>query len=160
LALHALYEADPDSVPGTVVLLGTPAEEGHSGKEVMARGGAFDGLDAALMVPGSGSDCAAQVWLGRRLLRVTLSGIAAHASAAAALFHQRLGLLRQQMPPSPRLHAVITDGGTRPSIITESATVQCYVRSKFPETLKELSDRVEDAAKGAALMTGTGVEVD
>src|SRR5699024_46782 len=39
LALHALYEADPDSVPGTVVLLGTPAEEGHSGKEVMARAG-------------------------------------------------------------------------------------------------------------------------
>ncbi|HJA60560.1 MAG TPA: M20 family metallopeptidase [Candidatus Brevibacterium intestinavium] len=170
LALHALYEADPDSVPGTVVLLGTPAEEGHSGKEVMARAGAFDGLDAAIMVHGYGYDCADQVWLGRRLLRVTFSGIAAHASAqpfmgrnaldAANLFYQGLGLLRQQMPPISRLHAVITDGGTRPSIITESATVQCYVRSKFPETLKELSDRVEDAAKGAALMTGTGVEVD
>src|SRR5699024_3096095 len=81
LALHALYEADPDSVPGTVVLLGTPAEEGHSGKEVMARAGAFDGLDAAIMVHGYGYDCADQVWLGRRLLRVTFSGIAAHASA-------------------------------------------------------------------------------
>src|SRR5699024_3031974 len=71
----------PDSVPGTVVLLGTPAEEGHSGKEVMARAGAFDGLDAAIMVHGYGYDCADQVWLGRRLLRVTFSGIAAHASA-------------------------------------------------------------------------------
>ncbi|MGC3020066.1 M20 family metallopeptidase [Brevibacterium sp. FAM 24630] len=169
LALHALYEKDPEAVPGTVVLLGTPAEEGHSGKEVMARAGAFDGLDAAIMVHGYGYDCADQVWLGRRLLTVTYSGIAAHASAqpfmgrnaldAANLFYQGLGLLRQQMPPISRLHAVITDGGTRPSIITEAATVQCYVRSKFPETLKELSDRVEDAAQGAALMTGTGVDV-
>ncbi len=170
LALHALYEKDPEAVPGTVVLLGTPAEEGHSGKEVMARGGAFDGIDAAIMVHGYGYDCADQVWLGRRLLKVTYSGVAAHASAqpfmgrnaldAANLFYQGLGLLRQQKPPISRLHAVITDGGTRPSIITESATVQCYVRSKFPDTLKELSGRVEDAAKGAALMTGTGVTVD
>lgn len=170
LALHALHEKDPDAVPGTVVLLGTPAEEGHSGKEVMARAGAFNGIDAAIMVHGYGYDCADQVWLGRRLLKVTYSGVAAHASAqpfmgrnaldAANLFYQGLGLMRQQMPPISRLHAVITDGGTRPSIITETATVQCYARSKFPETLKELSDRVEDAAKGAALMTGTGVTVD
>jgi amidohydrolase len=170
LALHTLYEKDPAAVPGTVVLLGTPAEEGHSGKEVMARAGAFDDIDAAIMVHGYGYDCADQVWLGRRLLKVTYSGVAAHASAqpfmgrnaldAANLFYQGLGLMRQQMPPISRLHAVITDGGTRPSIITESATVQCYVRSKFPETLKELSDRVEEAAKGAALMTGTGVTVD
>ena len=169
LALHALHQENPGAVPGTVVLLGTPAEEGHSGKEIMARSGAFDGIDAAIMVHGYGYDCADQVWLGRRLLEVTFSGVAAHASAqpfmgrnaldAANLFYQGLGLIRQQMPPISRLHAVIADGGTRPSIITESATVQCYVRSKFPETLKELSARVEDAAKGAALMTGTGVEV-
>ncbi|WP_453984353.1 amidohydrolase [Brevibacterium casei] len=169
LALHDLYEQDPDAVPGTVVLLGTPAEEGHSGKEVMARAGAFEGIDAAIMVHGYGYDCADQVWLGRRLLEVTYTGVAAHASAqpfmgrnaldAATLFYQGLGLMRQQMPPISRLHAVIADGGTRPSIITETARVQCYVRSKYPETLKELSERVEDAANGAALMTGTGVEV-
>ncbi|MFE2658014.1 MULTISPECIES: amidohydrolase [unclassified Brevibacterium] len=169
LALDELVKRDPAAVPGTVVLLGTPAEEGHSGKEVMARAGAFDGIDAAIMVHGYGYDCADQVWLGRRLLEVTYTGVAAHASAqpfmgrnaldAATLFYQGLGLLRQQMPPISRLHAVIADGGTRPSIITESATVQCYVRSKYPETLKELSQRVEEAAMGAALMTGTGVEV-
>lgn len=169
LAIHSLFEQDPSAVSGTVVLLGTPAEEGHSGKEVMARQGAFDGIDAAIMVHGYGYDCADQVWLGRRLLEVTYTGVAAHASAqpfmgrnaldAANLFYQGLGLIRQQMPPISRLHAVVAEGGTRPSIITESATVQCYVRSKFPATLKELSERVEDAAKGAALMTGTGVDV-
>lgn len=170
LALSKLHDKDPEAVPGTVVLLGTPAEEGHSGKEVMARAGAFEGVDAAIMVHGYGYDCAEQVWLGRRLLRVTFSGVAAHASAqpfmgrnaldASNLFYQGLGLLRQQMPQISRLHAVIADGGTRPSIITESATVQCYVRSKYPDTLKELSDRVDDVARGAALMTGTGVDID
>lgn len=170
LALHALWQQDPAAVPGTVVLLGTPAEEGHSGKEVMARGGAFDGIDAAIMVHGYGYDCADQVWLGRRLLTVTYRGVPAHASAqpfmgrnaldAATLFYQGLGLLRQQMPPISRLHAVIAEGGTRPSIITETASVQCYVRSKYPETLKELSARIEQAAQGAALMSGTGVTIN
>ncbi len=169
LSLAALHASDPDAVPGTVVLLGTPAEEGHSGKELMAREGAFDGIDAAIMVHGYGYDCADQVWLGRRLLDVTFKGVPAHASAqpfmgknaldAATLFYQGLGLLRQQMPPISRLHAVVSEGGTRPSIITELAQVKCYVRSKYPETLKELSARVEDVAKGAALMTGTGVDI-
>lgn len=156
-------------LPGKVVLLGTPAEEGHTGKEYMAREGAFDSLDAAIMLHGYGYDCADQVWLGRRTLTVTYKGVPAHASAqpfmgrnaldAANLFYQGLGLLRQQMPPIDRIHAVISEGGTRPSIITEEAQVQVYVRSKFPETLKDLSERVHDVAQGAALMTGTAVEL-
>lgn len=170
LALDELYRKNPNAVPGTVVLMGTPAEEGHSGKELMARNGAFDDIDAAIMVHGYGYDCADQVWLGRRLLDVTFKGVPAHASAqpfmgknaldAASLFYQGLGLLRQQMPPISRVHAVIGEGGTRPSIITELSRVRCYVRSKYPETLKELSQRVEDVAHGAALMTGTGVDVE
>lgn len=156
-------------LPGKVVLLGTPAEEGHTGKEYMAREGAFDSLDAAIMLHGYGYDCADQVWLGRRTLTVTYKGVPAHASAqpfmgrnaldAAIMFYQGLGLLRQQMPPIDRIHAVIPEGGTRPSIVTEEAQVQVYVRSKFPETLKDLSERVHDVAQGAALMTGTGVEM-
>src|SRR5699024_12661087 len=48
LALAALARTDPSAVPGRVVFLGTPAEEGHTGKEYMARAGAFEGLDAAV----------------------------------------------------------------------------------------------------------------
>ena len=156
-------------LPGRVVLLGTPAEEGRTGKEIMARHGAFAGIDAALMLHPSGTDAAEQTWLGRRTLDVTFRGIAAHASAqpfmgrnaldAAALMYQGIGLLRQQMLPVDRVHASIPDGGDRPSIITESARVSVYVRSAYPQTLRELSARVEDIARGAALMTGCGVEV-
>lgn len=169
LALAETLKADPEAFDGTVVFLGTPAEEGHSGKEVMARHGAFDAVDAAIMVHPYGYDLAEQVWLGRRLLTVTFTGVAAHASAqpfmgrnaldAASLAYQGVGLLRQQMLPVDRVHAIITDGGTRPSVIPETAVMKFYARSKYPDTLKDLSRRLTDVVEGAALMAGVGVEL-
>ncbi|HJF50238.1 MAG TPA: M20/M25/M40 family metallo-hydrolase [Brachybacterium paraconglomeratum] len=80
LGLAELAKKDPAAVPGTVVYLGTPAEEGHTGKEYMAREGAFDGLDAVVMAHGyPGYDLADQVWLGRRTLTVEFHGHTAHA---------------------------------------------------------------------------------
>src|SRR5699024_4475253 len=121
LALAQLAEEDPSAVPGKVVFLGTPAEEGHTGKEYMAREGAFDGLDAVVMAHPYGYDLADQVWLGRRTLTVEYHGATAHASAqpymgrnaldAASLMYQGIGLMRQQTPPSDRIHAVIREGG-------------------------------------------------
>ncbi len=169
LALVELERTHPGAIPGRVVYLGTPAEEGHTGKEVMARAGAFDGLDAAIMVHPFAQDIASQPWLGRRVLSVVFHGLSAHASAqpfmgrnaldAASLMYQGLGLLRQQMPPCDRLHAVIREGGDRASVIPDRAVLDLYVRSLYPETLRELSQRVEDVARGAALMTGCGLDL-
>src|SRR5699024_4420508 len=116
LALAQLAEEDPSAVPGRVVFLGTPAAEGHTGKEYMAREGAFDGLDAVVMAHPYGYDLADQIWLGRRTLTVEYHGATAHASAqpymgrnaldAASLMYQGIGLMRQQTPPSDRIHAV------------------------------------------------------
>ena len=170
IALARLVAEAGSEVQGRVVFLGTPAEEGHTGKEVMARGGAWEGLDAACMTHPFGYDVVDTLFLGRRLLRATFTGHPAHASAqpfqgrnaldAAALAYQGIGLLRQQMPPSDRVHAVITEGGTRPSIITGSATLQLYVRSAYPQTLVDLSGRVERVMQGAATMTDTTVELE
>ena len=169
LALAALAKKDPSAVPGRVVYLGTPAEEGHSGKEVMAAGGAWDGIDAAVMAHPFGHDVADTAWLGRRTLTVEYHGRTAHASAqpfmgrnaldAASLMYQGIGLLRQQIPPTDRVHAVIREGGDRASVIPDLARLDLYVRSLAPETLRDLSQRVEDVARGAALMTGCGVTV-
>lgn len=170
IALALLHRRYPESVPGTVRWLGTPAEEGHSGKEYMARGGAFDGLDAAIMIHPYGYDVVNQVWLGRRVLSVTFTGRAAHASAqpfmgrnaldAASLAYQGLGLLRQQMLPVDRIHAIMPEGGQRASVIPETASLSLYVRSKYPDTLRDLSSRVEDICRGAALMTGCAVTIE
>ena len=169
LALAKTIRANPAAVDGTVLFLGTPAEEGHSGKEVMARDGAFEAVDAAIMVHPYGYDLAEQVWLGRRLLTVTFTGIAAHASAqpfmgrnaldAASLAYQGVGLLRQQMLPVDRVHAIIVDGGARPSVIPETAVMQFYLRSKYPDTLKDLSSRLTDVVEGAARMAGVDAEL-
>ncbi|MGB7450291.1 MAG: amidohydrolase, partial [Ornithinimicrobium sp.] len=169
LAVLAGQQGTQGQVQGRVVFLGTPAEEGHTGKEVMAADGAFEGLDCAVMVHPFGYDVAAHVFLGRRLLSVTFTGVSAHASAqpfqgrnaldAAALAYQAVGLLRQQMPPSDRVHAIVVDGGHRASVIPDRAQLDLYVRSAYPDTLKDLSERVERIMQGAALMTDTAVEI-
>lgn len=171
LALAKLVRENSDAFQGTVKFIGTPAEEGTSGKAVMIRGGAFkpEDMDAVLALHSYGYDLADQVWLGRRTLTVHFKGVPAHASSqpwmgrnaldAAALTYQGLAVLRQQIPPVDRIHAIITEGGTRQSIITEDSTMKFYVRSKYPDTLKDLSERVENVVKGAALMTGCGVEI-
>lgn len=152
---------------GRVVFLGTPAEEGHSGKEYLIRGGMLEGIDAAVMIHPFSFDIASHAWLGRRTLSVTFTGVAAHASAqpfmgrnaldAASLAYQGMGLLRQQMPPSDRLHAVITEGGQRPAVIPGEARMDIYVRSLLTETLLDLSSRIDDVLDGAALMAGVSV---
>ena len=169
LALAQLAEEDPSAVPGRVVFLGTPAEEGHTGKEYMAREGAFDGLDAVVMAHPYGYDLADQIWLGRRTLTVEYHGATAHASAqpymgrnaldAASLMYQGIGLMRQQTPPSDRIHAVIREGGERASVVPDYAKLDLYVRSQAPETLRDLSRRIQDVADGAALMAGCAVTV-
>jgi amidohydrolase len=164
LALHDVR----DRIEGRVVWLGTPAEEGGGGKELMAREGAFDGVDAALMVHPFTYDVGEPVFLGRRQLRATFTGIAAHASAqpfmgrnaldAVALTYQGVALHRQQMPPTDRVHGVVTDGGERPNVIPERAEILFYLRSEHPEGLAILSQRLDEIVRGAALMTGCGVE--
>lgn len=165
LALAALG----DRLPGRVVWLGTPAEEGGSGKELMARDGAFDDVDAAIMLHPFTHDVADSVFLGRRQLRATFTGITSHASAqpfmgrnaldAVNLMYTGVGLHRQQMPPTDRVHGVVTDGGERPNVIPERAELLFYVRSQYPESLRILSERLDDIARGAALMTGCTVEL-
>ncbi len=158
-----------DRLPGRVVWLGTPAEEGGGGKELMAREGALEGVDAALMVHPFTYDIAEPVFLGRRQLRATFTGITSHASAqpfmgrnaldAVNLMYTGVGLHRQQMPPTDRVHGIVTSGGERPNVVPEHAEMLFYLRSEYPESLSVLSGRLADIAHGAALMTGCGVEL-
>ncbi|MFF2370687.1 amidohydrolase [Agromyces sp. NPDC058110] len=169
LALAEARRQSPASVPGRVLLIGTPAEEGGNGKELLARAGAFDGVDAAVMAHPFGADLADPVFIGRRIVRIVYHGVAAHAAAApfqgrnaldaAALNYQAVGLLRQHLPPGDRIHGVFVDGGARPNVVPERAELEYYVRSHEIATLRELSARVDDIAHGIALATGTGVEV-
>ena len=155
--------------PGRVVLQTTPAEECDTAKERLVRAGMLDGVDAAIQTHAYARDVADQVWLGVRRMRAVFTGVPAHAASqpfmgrnaldAATLALSGIGLLRQQILPWDRVHAVVVDGGAVANIIPERAELSLMVRSKYPETLKDLVGRVEDVLRGAALMSGTGVQI-
>jgi len=154
---------------GSVELLGTPAEEGGGGKEVLARAGAFDEVDAAVMLHPFDYDIAAHPFLGRRVVEVVYTGVAAHASAMPFMGRNALdgvvaaytgvAALRQHIPPTDRVHGIITDGGARANVVPERAAALFYLRSTGPETLADLCRRAQGVFEGAAAMTGTAVDV-
>ncbi|WP_067779897.1 amidohydrolase [Actinomyces vulturis] len=169
LALAELEKRHPGLLPGRVVLQTTPAEECSTAKEILTQRGMLEGIDAAIQTHSYNHDLTHQTWLGVRRMRFVFTGVPAHASSqpfmgrnaldAASLALQGIGLLRQQLRPMDRVHAIITDGGTVPNIIPEHTELKAMIRSKYPETLRDVVARVEDVFRGAALMTGTGLEI-
>ncbi|SNR22947.1 M20 family metallopeptidase [Blastococcus mobilis] len=158
-----------DRLGGSVLLLGTPAEENGSGKELMARAGAFDGIDAVLMLhPFAGDDVADFTALGCRVVEVTYRGVPAHASAtphlgrnaldAVVAAYQGLAALRQHIPRDDRVHAIVTEGGAAVNVVPALARATVMLRSPSVEGLLDLTERVQAVLDGAALLTGTTVE--
>lgn len=154
---------------GTLKLLGTPAEEGGSGKVYMVRDGLFDDVDVALTWhPGDNNSASASTTLANRSGKFRFRGISAHAAAApenarSALdgveaFNHMTNLMREHVPQETRIHYVITSGGSAPNVVPDFAEVYYYVRHPDAEIVKEIWGRLENAAKGAAM--GTGVDVD
>ena len=141
-------------LPGRVRWLGTPAEERGGGKELMARNGAFDGVDAALMIHPSGVNLATMPCLAIAELEATYIGVAAHASAmpergvnaldALVIAYQAVGALRQHIRPTERLHGIITDGGQAPNIVPERAAGP-LLRARRE---RDRAGRAEDPGRG------------
>ena len=163
-AAHVVADLD-----GSIELIGTPAEEGGGGKELIAQAGGFDEVDAVVMLHPAGFEAAEHPWIGVRTVDITYHGLTAHASAtpfmgrnaldAAVNAYSAMAQLRQHLLPTDRVHGVITDGGQKPNIVPERAALQFYLRSAEPETLAILCDRALDVFEAAARMTGTEVEI-
>ncbi|MFF1830414.1 amidohydrolase [Paenarthrobacter sp. NPDC058040] len=159
-----------EQLGGSVVLLGTPAEENGNGKELLARAGAFDDIDAVVMLhPFTGEyEVASFASLAVRDVEVTFHGVAAHASSAPQMgrnaldavvaAYQGIAALRQHIPATDRLHCLITEGGSAVNVVPHLASAVVEIRSLDPDGLVELSARVQDVLEGAALMTGTRLE--
>jgi len=160
LALFALA----DRLPGRVRILGTPAEERGGGKELMARKGAFDGVDAAMMVHPAGANLVTMPSLACSEVEVHYQGRASHASAmpeqginaldALVIAYQSIGALRQHIGIFERIHGIITDGGQAPNIVPENAAGRFYVRAANADELAALKTRVENCFDAGAKATG------
>ena len=156
--------------PGTVIFYGCPGEEGGAGKAFMARQGLWKQLDAALCwhpgdanqtITGANNSCIQVLY--------KFSGVAAHAAGnphvgrsaldAVELMNIGVQFLREHMTPDCRIHYAITNaGGVSPNVVQSSADVLYMVRSGRVADSVALQARVDDIAKGAALMTGTSYE--
>lgn len=157
------------SLPGRVRYLGTPAEEQGGGKELMAQDGAFDGLDAAMMVHPAGLDLATMPCIAISEVRVTYTGKSAHASAmphlglnaldALITAYQAIAQLRQHIQQSERIHGVILEGGTAPNIVPDRTQALFYVRAADAADLAPLKKRVENCFRAGALASGCEIDI-
>jgi amidohydrolase len=158
-----------DELPGEIVFFGTPAEERGSGKRTMIEDGLFAGIDAALMYHPCDRTHVRSWPLASEDIDVVFHGLQAHASSdpwkgrnaldAMILLFTSVGLWRQQLRQTARVHGIIREGGTAANIIPERASAWFMIRSDDDAYYEEMRVRFEALCQAAALATGTTVEV-
>lgn len=160
---------EESGTPGVIRLYGTPAEEGGSGKVYMVRDGLFKDVDFALHWHASDENSAeAKTSLANRSAKFRFKGQSSHAAGApergrSALdgveaFNMMANMMHEHMPQDARMHYVITKGGGAPNVVPDEAEAFYYVRHPSADGVDEIWARLENAARGAALGTGTKVE--
>jgi amidohydrolase len=147
--------------PGSIVAYGTPAEEMMPVvKTIMYKAGAFDGLDfmvrshsspiTSRAAPGFGTCCLTHQmtpWAGRNALEAVIH-----------LFNN-IDTLRGSIRPEARIQGVITEGGTAPNVVPDRAVANFYIRYPDSVYLGQIRHMVDDAARAAALSTGTKLKI-
>ena len=155
-------------LPGRIVFLGTPAEEGGGGKIILLDKGALRGVDAAMMAHPTDTEFCTMPALATQHLRLTFHGHGAHAalapwdgsSALAAVIQtfQSVDAMRLHLRDGSRIHGIITDGGQAVNIIPEKTECLFLARARTSRYANEIGARVTRCAEGAAIATGTRVE--
>jgi aminobenzoyl-glutamate utilization protein B len=156
---------------GTIKLYGCPAEEGGSGKVYMVRAGLFNQADVMLhWHPNDENTVSASSSLANKAGKFRFYGLSSHAAAspergrsaldAVEAMDHMANMMREHVPSSTRIHYVITNGGKAPNIVPDYAEVYYYVRSPQRDVVMDVWNRIEKAAEGAALGTGTRYDVE
>lgn len=164
-------EMERDHISGTIVFYACPAEECANGKGAMALNGCFKELDVALCWHPGKYNRSSYSWLtGTNTFVFKYYGKAAHAACnpelgrsaldAVELMDIAVNYLREHVPQDVRMHYCILNGGAAPNVVPDYAAVKYTLRAMDINKIKDVVDRVMNIAKGAALMTGTTVEVE
>lgn len=157
-----------DELPGRIRVLGTPAEEVGAGKEIMARNGAFEDVDCAMMIHPAGFNLPAMPCICKTDVDVIYKGRASHAAAAPerginaldALVnaYQSIAALRQHIRPDERIHGIFLEAGQAANVVPERAVGRFYVRSPHEGGLAKLKVRVAACLEAGAIATGAEIE--
>ncbi len=158
-------------ISGTIKYYGCPAEEGGSGKVYMTRAGLFDNVDVALhWHPANKNSASAGKALANKTAKFRFYGVSSHASGSpekgrSALdgveaMNNMVNMLREHTTESTRIHYIITRGGNAPNVVPDFAEVYYYARHTRRDEVIDVFDRIVDAAKGAAIGTGTTMDYE
>jgi aminobenzoyl-glutamate utilization protein B len=159
------------NISGTIRFYGCPAEEGGSGKVYMTRAGLFDDVDIALHWHADSKNSAGiRPALANKSAKFRFYGVSAHAAGApekgrssldaVEAMNNMVNMMREHTTESTRIHYVITKGGEAPNVVPDFAEVYYYARHSTRKEVVNVFDRIINAAKGAALGTGTSMEYE
>ncbi len=159
-----------DDLGLTVHIIGTPAEEmGGGGKILLLERGAFAGMHAAMMVHPSPTDNITPVTLANSYFDVRYTGKEAHAAAfperginaadAMTVAQVAIGLLRQHMRSTDRVHGIITKGGDAPNVIPSHTAARYAVRAQTVDDLDDIRAKVRRCFEAGALATGASLAI-
>lgn len=153
----------------TVTVMGTPAEEGGAGKIIMLERGAFDGVHAAMMIHPSPTEIVEMPMVAASHFTVRYHGKPAHAAGfpeegvnaadAMVIAQTAIGLRRQQMRATEKVHGIVTKGGDAPNIIPAETEGWFITRALTAERLSEFSESIERCFQAGALATGAELEI-
>lgn len=156
---------------GTIRVYGCPAEEIMSGKIVMNDQGVFDDLDVAITWhPFDRNRVSNDIWQAQDIKNYTFHGVSAHASRspesgrsaldAAELMNIGVNYLREHVTDDVRMHYAYMDNGIPANVVPDFAKTNYFIRSTKRSRTEDASKRVDACAKGAAMMTGTTVDIE
>lgn len=162
---------ETSKTPGTILVYGCPAEEIMSGKIVMTKAGVFDDLDVAVMWhPFDRNRISNDIWQAQDVKNYTFHGVSAHASRspeegrsaldAAELMNIGVNYLREHVPGDVRMHYAYIDNHIPANVVPDTAKTNYFIRSSLRSRTEDASRRVDDCARGAALMAGTSVDIE
>ena len=153
-----------------ITVLGTPAEEGGAGKALLLEGGAFEGVHAALMIHPAPLDVLEPHVLAAQTIDVSYHGREAHAAAypelgvnaadALVVAQTAIGLLRQHLRPTDRVHGIVTKGGDAPNIVPAHTSARYMVRARTLDELEDVRDKVVRCFEAGARASGASLELE
>ena len=168
-ALKADYESSGE--PIVIRVYGCPAEEIMSGKIIMDEQNVFDDLSVAVTWhPFDRNRVSNDIWQAQDIKNYTFHGLSSHAAKApekgrsaldaAELMNVGVNYLREHVPGDVRMHYAYIDNGLPANVVPDIAKTNYFIRSYLRSRTEDASERVDNCARGAALMTDTTVDIE
>lgn len=164
-------DMEQSGINGTLYVYGCPAEEILAGKTIMNKQGVFSGLDAAVTWhPFDKNRISNDIWLAQDVRNYTFYGVSSHAARspelgrsaldACELMNVGVNYLREHVSDDVRIHYSYTSPPQPTNVVPDFARLNYFIRSAKRGRTDDVVARVDDCARGAALMTGTKLEID